>query len=48
VFGARSRHPGGVNVAFCDGSTRFVADAIVPAVWQALSTTQGGETVGDF
>jgi prepilin-type N-terminal cleavage/methylation domain-containing protein/prepilin-type processing-associated H-X9-DG protein len=48
VFGARSRHPGGVNVVLCDGSTRFVADAIAPAVWQALSTTQGGEPASDF
>lgn len=43
VFGARSRHAGGVTAVFCDGSTHFVANAIAPAVWQALSTTQGGE-----
>jgi prepilin-type N-terminal cleavage/methylation domain-containing protein/prepilin-type processing-associated H-X9-DG protein len=48
VFGARSRHSGGINVVFCDGSTRFIVNAIMPAIWQALSTTQGGEPVSDF
>ncbi|MCA9249223.1 MAG: DUF1559 domain-containing protein, partial [Planctomycetales bacterium] len=46
VFGARSRHPGGVVVAFCDGSVTFVADSIDTNIWQALSTTAGGEIVG--
>jgi prepilin-type processing-associated H-X9-DG protein len=48
VFAARSRHTGGVNVVFCDGSGRFIPNAIAPAVWQALSTTRGGEPVGDY
>jgi prepilin-type processing-associated H-X9-DG protein len=48
VFTARSRHPGGVNVVFCDGSTRFVDDSIAWAVWQALGTSQGNETVGNY
>jgi prepilin-type processing-associated H-X9-DG protein len=47
VFGARSRHPGGVNVTFCDGGTRFVKEEIDPTVWQGLSTTRGSETVTD-
>ncbi len=48
VFGARSRHTGGVNVALCDGSVRFVTNGILAATWQALSTTQGGEVFGDW
>ncbi|OWK34603.1 DUF1559 domain-containing protein [Fimbriiglobus ruber] len=48
VFGARSRHTGGVNVALCDGSIRFISNSIQTATWQALSTSQGGETVGDY
>jgi hypothetical protein len=49
VFAARSRHTAGVNVVFCDSSTHFLANTIDPAVWQALSTTRGGEPVSsDF
>jgi prepilin-type N-terminal cleavage/methylation domain-containing protein/prepilin-type processing-associated H-X9-DG protein len=33
---SRSRHPGGVNVAYCDGSTHFVPDNVSIATWQAL------------
>lgn len=47
VFGARSRHPGGVNVGLCDGSARFVANSISAPVWQALSTTRGGESIAE-
>jgi prepilin-type processing-associated H-X9-DG protein len=42
---ARSYHPGGVNVVFCDGSVKFVKDTIDLAAWRALSTKDGGEVV---
>jgi len=45
---ARSRHPGGVNVALCDASVRLVADTISLATWQALGTMDEGTPVGDF
>ena len=46
---SRSRHPGGVNVVFCDGSVHFIAETIDLGIWQALSTIQGAEIVdGDF
>jgi prepilin-type N-terminal cleavage/methylation domain-containing protein/prepilin-type processing-associated H-X9-DG protein len=48
VFTARSRHTGGVNVVFCDGSTHFITNAISWATWQALGTSRGGEVVGDY
>jgi prepilin-type processing-associated H-X9-DG protein len=48
VLTAWSRHPGGVNVAFCDGSARFVADSIAVFTWQALGSRNGGEHVGEF
>jgi prepilin-type N-terminal cleavage/methylation domain-containing protein/prepilin-type processing-associated H-X9-DG protein len=40
---ARSRHTGGVNVGMCDGSVRFVTNAITPQTWSAMSTIAGGE-----
>jgi prepilin-type N-terminal cleavage/methylation domain-containing protein/prepilin-type processing-associated H-X9-DG protein len=43
--GARSKHPGGVNVALADGSVRFVADGIDLGVWRAVGTRSNGETV---
>jgi prepilin-type N-terminal cleavage/methylation domain-containing protein/prepilin-type processing-associated H-X9-DG protein len=40
---ARSRHGGGVTVGMADGSVRYVADGVDPAVWRAASTRAGGE-----
>lgn len=42
---ARSRHPGGVNALFADGSVKFIKDRINIDTWRALSTMQGGEVV---
>ena len=39
----RSRHRGGVAQGMADGSVRFVADAVDPAVWLAAATIAGGE-----
>ncbi|MCI0458633.1 MAG: DUF1559 domain-containing protein [Gemmataceae bacterium] len=39
---ARSWHSGGVNVCFCDGSVRFIADAIDLATWQNLGSRSDG------
>lgn len=46
--GARSRHPGGVNVLLCDGSVRFVADQVTATTWTGLATRAGGEIPGEF
>jgi prepilin-type N-terminal cleavage/methylation domain-containing protein/prepilin-type processing-associated H-X9-DG protein len=40
---ARSRHPGGVNAAMCDGSVQFVSDNVDLSIWRAASTIQGDE-----
>jgi prepilin-type processing-associated H-X9-DG protein len=40
---ARSRHTGGVNAAFADGSVRFIRDGIPLTTWQAMGTKSGGE-----
>ena len=44
---ARSRHAVGLNVAMCDGSVRFVQNSISLTTWRALSTSQGGEVLGN-
>jgi prepilin-type N-terminal cleavage/methylation domain-containing protein/prepilin-type processing-associated H-X9-DG protein len=45
---ARSRHPGGVNAALCDGSVRFISNGIPQVIWGALGTMNGGDTVSDY
>jgi prepilin-type N-terminal cleavage/methylation domain-containing protein/prepilin-type processing-associated H-X9-DG protein len=45
---ARSRHPGGVDACFCDGSVRFVNDSIERTTWHALWTRAGGEVTSDY
>ena len=45
MFAARSRHPGGVNAAMCDGSVRTVSNDIDLTIWRALSTTHGAEEI---
>ncbi len=47
-FKANSGHPGGVNVALCDGTVRFVSNSTSLPSWRALSTRAGDETVGDY
>jgi prepilin-type N-terminal cleavage/methylation domain-containing protein/prepilin-type processing-associated H-X9-DG protein len=48
TMAATSRHPGGVNLVLCDGSTRFVNQNINLTTWRALGSRNGGETVGDY
>ena len=44
-----SFHPGGANVAFADGSVRFVKESVTIALLAALVTKSGGEVIpGDF
>ncbi len=42
-FAARSRHPGGVNVAMADASVQFVSDTINIDAWQAKATIAGAD-----
>jgi prepilin-type processing-associated H-X9-DG protein len=44
---ARSRHPGGVNSCFCDGSVRFVKDSISQQTWVLLQSTNDGQIPGN-
>jgi prepilin-type processing-associated H-X9-DG protein len=41
---ARSYHPNGVQVVMMDGSAHFISNSIDRALWQGLSTRDGGET----
>jgi prepilin-type processing-associated H-X9-DG protein len=43
-----SQHPGGANLAFVDGSARFLSETIAIGTLQALSTRTGGEVVQDY
>ena len=45
VVAAASRHPGGVNNAFADGSVRFIKSSVSYQTWAALGTRAGGEVV---
>jgi prepilin-type processing-associated H-X9-DG protein len=43
-----SQHPGGANLAFADGSARFLSETLPIATLQARSTRAGGEVVQDY
>jgi prepilin-type processing-associated H-X9-DG protein len=43
--GARSRHPGGVNTLFGDGSVRFMKSTVNAMTWVALGSIRGGEII---
>ena len=41
-----SNHPGGVNMAFCDGSVHFIKDSINIQTWWGMGTRNMGEVIG--
>ena len=41
---ARSKHTGGVNACFCDGSVRFISNNIDVANWSRLNSRNDGAT----
>lgn len=42
---ARSRHPGGVNTLFGDGTVKFIKNSVNIYIWRALGSTHGTEVV---
>jgi prepilin-type N-terminal cleavage/methylation domain-containing protein/prepilin-type processing-associated H-X9-DG protein len=43
--GTRSRHPGGVNSLFADGSVHFMKNSISALTWVSLGSINGGEVI---
>jgi prepilin-type processing-associated H-X9-DG protein len=44
-FTPSSSHSGGVNVAFSDGSVRFVKDSVQQLTWMAIGSRNGEEAI---
>ena len=44
-YSFHSRHPGGANFCFGDGTVRFIQNNINLATYRALATIRGGESV---
>ena len=44
---ARSKHVGGVNASRCDGSVSFYADNVDPIVWNAVTSSAGGDSTSE-
>ncbi len=45
IIGSRSRHPGGVNSLFADGSVHFIKNTINFYTWQSLGSIKQGEVI---
>jgi prepilin-type N-terminal cleavage/methylation domain-containing protein/prepilin-type processing-associated H-X9-DG protein len=45
MISASSRHPGGVNCLFMDGTVRFVKNSVNFSAWYAIATPNQGEIV---
>jgi prepilin-type processing-associated H-X9-DG protein len=48
VLPPSSAHRGGVNLLLCDGSVRFVRDAIAVETWYRLGHRRDGEAIGEY
>ncbi|HEX7446655.1 MAG TPA: DUF1559 domain-containing protein [Pirellulales bacterium] len=44
--GAKSKHPGGAQAVFCDGSVHFLNETINYEIYQRLGSRRDGKTVG--
>ncbi|HEX3599244.1 MAG TPA: DUF1559 domain-containing protein [Lacipirellulaceae bacterium] len=47
AMGFKSRHPGGANMLFADGSTHFLTDGIDYTTYQKLGARRDDETIDD-
>jgi prepilin-type processing-associated H-X9-DG protein len=44
-MGFKSRHPGGVNLLFADGSTHFIQESIDYTTYQKLGARSDGDAL---
>ena len=44
-YGASSRHPGGVNTLFADGSVKFIKNTVSAQTYWALGTRANNEVI---
>jgi prepilin-type processing-associated H-X9-DG protein len=47
-MGAKSRHPGGANFCFADGSIHFIKQDIDPRTYALLGCRRDGQIPGDY
>ena len=47
-WGFKSRHTGGVNFVFCDGSVHFISQNIDKGTYQKLGCRNDGQPTGDY
>ena len=45
--GISSKHPGGAQVVWCDGSASFLPDSASPDTVRAIITVAGGERISE-
>ena len=48
LFTPRSNHPGGVQVALCDSSVRFISNDIDLVTWRSLAGSRDANPVGKY
>lgn len=47
-MGAKSKHPGGANFCFVDGSVHFLSESIDPRTYNLLGCRRDGKVPGDY
>lgn len=45
AFSTASAHPGGIQVAFCDGHVQFISQSVNQRVWRAFGSRDGSEVL---
>jgi prepilin-type processing-associated H-X9-DG protein len=46
--GASSLHPGGLNMALLDGSSRFISETVAWDIWAKLNGIEDGNPISEF